>query len=58
MMIAEQTNNISGALNNAGAALSEAVSVITTNPILFALFGCSLLIAGFKVFKRAKNAAK
>lgn len=34
------------------------VDIITDNTILFAIFGTSLLIAGFKVFKRAKNAVK
>lgn len=38
--------------------LSSAVTVITNNAILFAIFGSSLLIAGFKVFKRAKSAVK
>lgn len=58
MLATSGTTDVSGALTDAGSALTSAIGVITNNGILFALFGCSLLIAGFKVFKRAKNAAK
>lgn len=52
------TSSLSGVLDDAEDVLASAVGVITGNTILFAIFGCSLLIAGFKVFKRAKNSVK
>lgn len=52
------TNQLGNVLDDAESVLASAVGVITDNTILFAIFGCSLLIAGFKVFKRAKNAVK
>lgn len=57
-MLATTGSNIGNVLDDAEAVLASAVGVITENTILFAIFGCSLLIAGFKVFKRAKNAVK
>lgn len=50
--------DLTAVLNNAVQIMGKAVTVITDNTILFAIFGTSLLIAGFKVFKRAKNAVK
>lgn len=58
MLATTGSSNIGDVLDDAEAVLSSAVQVITGNTILFAIFGCSLLIAGFKVFKRAKNAVK
>lgn len=57
-MIATTTGTVASGLSDATQILASAVGVITDNAILFAIFGTSLLIAGFKVFKRAKNAVK
>lgn len=57
-MLATTTGTVADGLSSATQILGSAVGVITDNAILFAIFGTSLLIAGFKVFKRAKNAVK
>lgn len=57
-MLATTGGTVASGLTDATTILSSAVGVITDNAILFAIFGCSLLVAGFKVFKRAKNSVK
>lgn len=58
MLATSGTSQLANVLDDAEAILASAVGIITDNTILFAIFGTSLLIAGFKVFKRAKNAVK
>lgn len=57
-MVATVTSGIEQGLTDAGAALEAAATFITGTPILMGVFSCALLVAGFKVFKRAKNSVK
>lgn len=56
--VANPDSEVVSALGNALKVATDAISVITDSKILMAMFACSLLVAGFKVFKRAKNAVK
>lgn len=53
-----ETNTITTALNSMGTVLSQVVSIITGNSIMFTMFAGGLLVVGAKVFKRIKNAVK
>ena len=49
---------LSDALSQLTTVVSKCVEFITGNPILYTMFVASLVIVGFKIFKRAKKAAK
>lgn len=49
---------MSTALTNFGSVLTQVVSIITGNDIMFTMFAGGLLVVGAKVFKRIKNAVK
>lgn len=52
------SSDIGLGLGASGQLFNVAIDFITDNSILFALFGTMLLVYGFKVFKRTKNAVK
>ena len=54
-MTAEQLNDYLVTLKS---VFTECVKIITQNPILMTMFVASLVLVGFKIFKRAKSAAK
>ena len=51
-------NQIEQGVTDAVYLLGKAWDVVSGNPIMLAIFSCALLVAGFKVFKRAKNSVK
>lgn len=51
-------NDIEQGVTDAVYLLGKAWDVVSGNPIMLAIFSCALLVAGFKVFKRAKNSVK
>lgn len=57
-ILASTGTSLSDALTNMGSVLTEIVSVITGNVILFTMFAGGLMVVGAKVFKRIKNASK
>lgn len=50
--------NITQALTDLTTVVTSCVSMITGNAILYTMFVASLVLVGFKIFKRAKKAAK
>lgn len=46
------------ALTDLTTVVTKCVEFITGNDILYTMFVASLVIVGFKIFKRAKKAAK
>lgn len=52
------TNSIEQGVTDAVYLLGKAWNIISENPMMLAIFSCALLVAGFKVFKRAKNSVK
>ena len=46
------------ALADLGTIFTKCVNFITSNGILFTMFVASLVLVGFKIFKRAKKAAR
>lgn len=51
-------SSLSAALTDLGTVVTKCVEFITSNGILFTMFVASLVLVGFKIFKRAKKAAK
>ena len=49
---------ITQALTQLTEVMTHCVNTITSNSILFTMFVASLVLVGFKIFKRAKSAAK
>lgn len=49
---------VSTALDQLWTVLTRCVTFITSNEILMTMFVASLVVVGFKIFKRAKKAAK
>lgn len=52
------TPTIATALSNFSTVMTNVVSIITGNDIMFTMFAGGLLVVGAKVFKRIKNAVK
>ena len=52
------TNTVASALTDFGTVMTNVVSIITGNAIIFTMFAGGLLTVGAKVFKRIKNAVK
>lgn len=46
------------ALEQLGTVVTNCVSYITGNSILYVMFVASLVLVGFKIFKRAKKVAR
>lgn len=53
-----EPNAIASALSDFGTVMTNVVSIITGNAIIFTMFAGGLLSVGAKVFKRIKNAVK
>lgn len=49
---------MSTALSNFSTVMTNVVSIITGNDIMFTMFAGGLLCVGAKVFKKIKNAVK
>lgn len=49
---------VSSAISDTADVVSAAMSTITGQPVLLAMFGMALLIPAFKIIKRAKNTSK
>lgn len=49
---------LSEALTQLGTVVTKCVSFITGNDILYIMFVASLVLVGFKIFKRAKKVAR
>lgn len=52
------TSIITTVLANVGDVIGGGIDVITTNPLLAAFLGCSVVITGMKVFKAARKSSK
>lgn len=52
------TESLTTALSNIGTITTQAVNIITDNPVLFLFFCGGLLGIGFKVISQAKRTAK
>ena len=58
MDVSNSAGNITNALADLTEVTTSSVNMITGNTILFVMFVASLVLIGFKIFKRAKRAAK